>query len=283
VEVMLTPGTFLRLDENSSVKMLSTDLTATALEFLTGSAILDALAASSDIPIVLHFKDASVRFLKPGLYRLDKDTEVLQAYSGEAAVEQGAKETRVDPSRLYFFQLGTDTKKFSEGTDDEFLDWARNRNQIIGEENQASQAEDDADADPDLGAAPLFNFNVPYGGLNATPGFPTPGTINPYSAYLYSYSGYATSPFWGLPPLPGPALIIGRSWRYHRISPNWPSSGTWASHHPTTTHTWLASHPIGTYSHGTYTHPITTVPRPAYSHPVAAPHVAPPAVHVGRR
>ncbi len=50
VELMLTPGTFLRLDENSSVKMLSSALTSTRVEFIAGSAILDTLAAEGDIP-----------------------------------------------------------------------------------------------------------------------------------------------------------------------------------------------------------------------------------------
>jgi hypothetical protein len=289
VEVMLTPGTFLRLDDNSSVKMLSTALTSTSLEFLTGSAILDALAAPADIPVVLHFKDASVRFLKPGLYRVDSETEVLQAYSGEASVEQQSKQTRVDPTRLYFFELGTDTKKFSDGPDDEFLDWARNRNQIITAENQSAQADDAADADPDLGTAPFFNYNVPYGGLSTSPGFPSIGGIHPYSAFLYS--PYTTSPLSILPPLPTPLLLIGRSSTYHRISPAWPSSGTWATHHPasgswlathpTTASSWLSSHPIGVgvYPRGTYTRPITTLPRA----PLATPHVAAPSVHVGHR
>ncbi len=282
VELMLTPGVFLRLDENSSMKMLSTNLTSTGVQFLKGSAIVDAVAAEGDIPIVLQFRDAAVRFSKPGIYRIDSETEVLQAYSGEAIVKQQEKQTRVDTSRLYFFELATDTKKFTEGTDDEFLDWARNRNQVITEENQAAQAEDDANAAPDLGASPFFNYNVPYGGLSTTPGLPTWGSIYPYGGL--NYNAFAPSGFWMLPPLPTPALIIGRRWPNRPVSTKWPTSGAWASHHsPTTVPSWLVSHPAGASLPSTYPHTLTSMPRPAYSRPVIAPRVSGTAVHVGRR
>lgn len=275
-ELLLTPGTFLRLDENSSVKMQSSSLTATSLEFLKGSAILDCTAAQGAIPVTLQYKDASVTFSKPGLYRVDSDTEVLQAYSGEAVVKQQGKQTQIDPTRLYFFELDTDTKKFDDGTDDEFLDWARNRNDVITAENQATQAEDqDADADPNLGTAP-FNFNAPYGlnapfgSLNAVPSMPNLSPIYPYNSYF----SYVPTVLWALPPLPGPAFIIGRPFAYRPVSPSWPHSSTWqTSHGLTSTGLRLTTpRPLSVYSH------------PVYSHPAVAPRPVAPAVHpIGHR
>jgi hypothetical protein len=288
VELMLTPGTFLRLDENSSVKMLSNALTSTTVEFIAGSAILDALAAEGDIPVLLRFKDASISFSKPGVYRIDSDTGVLQAYSGAARVKQRERETPVDPARLYFFELATDTKKFGDGTNDEFLDWARNRDQVITAENQAAQADNDDNADSDLSGAPLPpNFNLPYGGLSTMPGFPSPGTVYPYSGL--SFNNYAISPFWTLPPLPAPALIIGRRWAYRSLSPTSPRPGTWASRHVSPTRVWpisprpTGSRPNGFYSHPGFPRPVTTYPRPVGVRPMTAPRPAMPAARVGRR
>jgi hypothetical protein len=45
-ELLLTPGVYLRLDENSSVRMQSNSLTNTRLELMEGSAILDNLNAT---------------------------------------------------------------------------------------------------------------------------------------------------------------------------------------------------------------------------------------------
>src|SRR5215467_10759511 len=40
-EVLLTPGVFLRLAENSSVRMISNSLADTRIEFVSGSAIIE--------------------------------------------------------------------------------------------------------------------------------------------------------------------------------------------------------------------------------------------------
>lgn len=296
-ELMLTPGVFLRLDENSSVKMVSSALTSTTVEFLSGSAIVDALAAQGQIPVTLQFKGADVTFPKAGVYRIDSETSVLQAYDGEALVKQQDKQTKVDTTRLYFFELATDTKKFSDGTEDEFLDWARNRNEVITAENQTAQqdADDEADADlGSLGSAPGLGLNSPYGGLGglgASPAVPGLGLggiypygYNPYGYGSLFYNTYAPTMLWGLPALPGPVLVVSRPWAYRGVSPTWPRTGTWSSRHPTTTATWLTSHPIGAYPYSTSVRPYSTISRPAISHPIAAPHVSPTAVHaVGHR
>ncbi|MEQ1949455.1 MAG: hypothetical protein ABL995_19850, partial [Bryobacteraceae bacterium] len=41
VEMLLTPGVFLRLSENSSVKMVSNSLANTRVEVLTGTALIE--------------------------------------------------------------------------------------------------------------------------------------------------------------------------------------------------------------------------------------------------
>jgi hypothetical protein len=283
VEMMLTPGVFLRMDENSSVKMMSAALEATQVEFLRGSVIVDALAAQGDIPDTVHFRDAAVHFDKPGLYRIDSETEVLQAYSGEATVQQQAKRTNLGPNRLYFFQLGTDTKKFTEGTDDEFYDWARMRSDIVNEQNQTADADDDdADAFPYVGgAATPFNYSVPT--------IPQIGPTYPSAGQFYTYNSFASSPFWTLPPIPSPLIVVPR-WTYHRpATSHWPTTGVWASHRSSVpginANTWLATHPPGTYIRPATPTPHIggSMPHPGYVRPFATPRISAPAAHVGHR
>src|ERR1700732_2441748 len=47
-EVLLTPGVFLRMSENSSIRMLSTRLTDTRVEILTGSVMVEYDDAPKD-------------------------------------------------------------------------------------------------------------------------------------------------------------------------------------------------------------------------------------------
>lgn len=187
-EVLLTPGVFLRLDENSAMRMTANALTATEVEFLQGSAIIDSMEALGTPPIVLTYMHCRIRFPKPGIYRIDSDTGVLQAYTGQLEVAGASgKPVAVDPTKLYFFELEALTNKFGEPNEDEFYDWARGRADAISAENQvaAQSMADPADSDP---GSSIFS-----GGS-----LPSFGTLAPYPAIDNSYGlGTMFDPFFG--------------------------------------------------------------------------------------
>jgi hypothetical protein len=236
-EVLLTPGAFLRLDENSSIRMVSTELADTRLMFLSGSAILDLSEGRANNAITITYKDSRTRFPKKGVYRLDADTGVLQAYSGEAAVDYAGKQTRVDPSHLFFCWLGLETDKLGDGTEDEFYDWASDRSQVIGEENQLAQetGRDPGDADGDPNSQ-LGMGTVPYLG---SPGMVPPASIGPqiYRAPYNTYSMGSTlyNPFLNFAPTPYvpfgyPVLVLRQ--RYRAAHPEWQRRGDRPLWHP---------------------------------------------------
>lgn len=236
-EVLLTPGAFLRLDENSAIRMVSTELADTRLVFVEGSVILDLSEARANNTIAITYRDARARFPKRGVYRLDGDTGVLQVYSGEASVEYAGKQTQVDPSHLYFCWLGLATNKLGDGTEDEFYDWASDRNQVIGEENQLAEqtGHDPGEADADLNA----QLGAP-GALPPTMLPPSAGTQSyPLPNRTYSYGTYALgstlfNPFLTFAPttvvpLAYPLLVVrqphtrtaGSYWPHKANSPLW--------------------------------------------------------------
>src|SRR5579875_1890658 len=47
-EVLLTPGVFLRMDEDSTIRMRSTSLSDTQVDFLQGALIIDSLDSLAD-------------------------------------------------------------------------------------------------------------------------------------------------------------------------------------------------------------------------------------------
>src|ERR1700728_2639756 len=85
-EILLTPGVFLRIGENSSIRMLSTRLTDTRVEVLSGSAMIESNEMPKDNGIELVYKKDSVRLVKQGLYRVDTEPAHFQVYEGEAVV-----------------------------------------------------------------------------------------------------------------------------------------------------------------------------------------------------
>lgn len=208
-EILLTPGVFLRIDENSSVRMISNSIKNTRLEFLEGSAILDSLNASVDDPVLITYKDCQIRFSKKGVYRMDASPPVLQAYKGEAEVTHDGKPSSVDPSHLFFFSLGLQTQKFGEGADDEFYQWSKDRSEFISADNQ-SVAQSMADPgqldsgqiptrDPDLylgtpnyGGGIASSFPVDNGLLYSNVPFGM-GVWNMYSVYFIYLPRYYRS------------------------------------------------------------------------------------------
>lgn len=290
VEVLLTPGVFLRLDENSSIRMITNSLSDTRVEFMRGSMILDSGDPTAGNSVVVMYKDWQIRFPEHGVYRIDTDpAAVLQAYSGEAQVTQGGKPSKVDPSHLFFFSPGMETNKYDDGADDDFYQWAEDRSQVITKDNELSQdtARDPADLDNDqtLPAVPGLALGtpsygaplgtVPLGGSLVNPYYYSPyysqlgGPVGIYSIlplYVTRYyrgSGYVTRP-------PGTVWRPGTTWRTGTTRPG----GT----------VW----PIGTTYHHwpTYTpHPLPVTIRPggvgATVHPAPGAHVMPATPHVG--
>src|SRR5689334_14654687 len=60
VEVLLAPGTFLRLNEHSSVRMDSNSLVNIKLELLTGTALLEVAELAKDTDLNIGFAGRTV-------------------------------------------------------------------------------------------------------------------------------------------------------------------------------------------------------------------------------
>ena len=84
-EVLLTPGVYFRLGDNSAAKMVSPDLTNTVVALDQGSAAVevDQLFKANDIHVVVN--QVPVQLLKPGLYEFNANQGVVQVFRGEAA------------------------------------------------------------------------------------------------------------------------------------------------------------------------------------------------------
>jgi len=282
-ELLLTPGVYLRMDENSSLRMESNSLTDTRFQLTGGAAILDNLNAKPGNPVTLVFDGAEVRFPNAGIYRVDCDLAELQVYSGEANVTHHGTSTSVDAEHLYYFRLEIAIKKFGEGATDEFFDWAHNRSDVVADHNQIALAEQADAEDSDVAAG---MFAVPP--LSSLPGYGAPSTgYSTYASPVVPFYAYPQAQPFGYPIFTSfiflPTLV-------HRPSTTkWPiTSGTIYRPRPIVTR-WPTSSLSGG-SNGVARYPSTTVHYPAgtaLSHPVVVtPRVTSPAPHamaVGHR
>jgi hypothetical protein len=83
-EILLNPGSFVRLGANAEFEFISTDLNDLRLKLLSGSAIFEVYA-DSEFKVTLDLPDAELVLTKSGVYRID----VLADGSGRISVWKG--------------------------------------------------------------------------------------------------------------------------------------------------------------------------------------------------
>jgi hypothetical protein len=140
-EILLTPGVFLRLAENSSFKMVSNKLTDTRVEVLSGTAMLQVGELLPDNAITVMYHNADIELSKRGLYRIDSAPEAkLRVYDGEAKVTSGdMSPVGLRKGReVVFGGDKLEAKNFDMKETDAFYRWNERRDQYVAQANITS-------------------------------------------------------------------------------------------------------------------------------------------------
>ena len=198
-EVLLTPGVFLRMGENSSIRMVSSRLSDTRVEILKGSAIVECDEIPKDNSIMLMYQGNTMMLMKHGLYRVDSDPGTLKVFDGEAIVKadsgqltlKGGKETALNGVLM--------AQNFDKNDTDELYRWSDRRAGYLAKANISSAMALRNDNGYGYSGFGLFGFGgvgygYPFGGY----GYGLGGwQYNPlFGMYTYvPYSGFGYSPF----------------------------------------------------------------------------------------
>ena len=117
-EILLTPGVFLRVGDNSTVKIVSSNLTNTEADLTKGQSTVEVaeIHEYNDLRIVEN--GVTTRVLKDGLYSFDADHNQVLVYKGEALVQDGDQNIKVkDGHELDLNQTGRlQTRKFNKNS-----------------------------------------------------------------------------------------------------------------------------------------------------------------------
>jgi hypothetical protein len=136
-EVLLNPGVFLRLAENSAVRMVANKLSDTKVEFLSGSALIESsreLAQKENFVTILY-KGSAAHLRKSGIYRFDSDPAQFRVYSGEAEVESGSNVLIVRTGKLVSLDGLVAVEKFDPKDGDELSRWSQRRAEYVSMAN----------------------------------------------------------------------------------------------------------------------------------------------------
>ena len=131
VEMLLTPGAFLRVSDHSAVRMLDNSLTDTRIEVVNGSVVAECDALLKDNAITLTYSGNTIRLIKHGLYRIDTAPARLRVFEGEAMVESASSSLMLKHGRETALDSGLVAEKFSRKATDTFDIWDANRSALL--------------------------------------------------------------------------------------------------------------------------------------------------------
>jgi len=202
-EILLTPGVFLRIGGNSTIQMVSPDLTKTEVKLDKGRANVEVDQIYKQNTILVDFNNGQTQLLKKGLYTFDADNSTVRVFDGKAAVYPGENlHTNIKPievkggRQLVLNGEPAKPQKFDkdQAKTTDLYKWSNLRSAYLGQANVdlASQYAGASDFNPGwYWAGGPFGYTwLPGNGLFWNPyGY---GFYSPY--YLYGggivYGGY---------------------------------------------------------------------------------------------
>ncbi|MGA9967808.1 MAG: FecR domain-containing protein [Terriglobales bacterium] len=138
-EILLTPGVFLRVGANSSVKMVSPSITNTELGLEKGHAMVEVAEIHPENDIRITQGDTTTRLLKTGLYDFNMNQEELRVFDGKASVEESGKRFDVKGGRELSLDSNGSVKaqKFNKKSyeEDDLYRWSSLRSAYLAEAN----------------------------------------------------------------------------------------------------------------------------------------------------
>ncbi|HYL36947.1 MAG TPA: hypothetical protein VEV17_13615 [Bryobacteraceae bacterium] len=135
VEVLLTPGVFLRLGDHSSMRMQSSSLTDTRVQLLSGRAMVEATEVLKENNLQVVEDGAATRLVKHGLYFFNADQANVAVYDGEAIVIAGDQQFKVKKGHeAVLANAAVEVRKFDrDKAHDELFAWSKLRSQYLAE------------------------------------------------------------------------------------------------------------------------------------------------------
>lgn len=145
VEVLLTPGAFLRLGADSTAQMISPSLTKTEVRLDQGQASIEVDQLYPQNDLLIDLPNGQTQLLKKGLYTVDAATSTVRVFDGKAGVYPGSNfSTDVKPIDVkgghQLVLNGEPAKPQSFNKDNaadhsDLLKWSSLRSEYLGEAN----------------------------------------------------------------------------------------------------------------------------------------------------
>jgi hypothetical protein len=138
-EVLLTPGVFLRVGDNSAAQMVAAGLENTEVRLLQGHAMVEVDQIFPQNFLRIDEGSASARLMKPGLYDFDLQQNVMRVFDGEAMVNTADRQVTLKAGHELEVAAGASEKpaKFDKKAEngDDLYRWSSLRSDYVAEAN----------------------------------------------------------------------------------------------------------------------------------------------------
>ena len=189
-EVLLTPGVFLRVGDNSSFRMVSSGLTDTQVQLERGEAMLEVNELFKENSIRVLENGSSTRILKNGLYQFNADNQTVAVYDGQADVWKNDEHIKVKKGKEVTLNTPLRAVKFDRHAENALYAWSRLRSEYDSEASAQYASVIYVNNAPWWGPGWYWN---PYWGMY---GFIPGGVL--YSPFGWGfYSPWAVGPYFG--------------------------------------------------------------------------------------
>jgi hypothetical protein len=206
-EILLTPGVFLRIGENSAVKMIDNRLSDTRVELLKGSAVVECDDPMKENAVTRIYGDYQIHVRKTSVLEFGSNPAELKVFHGEAEVDLNGTVSVVKAGKALPFTQALAQERFDAKTSgDDLTRWSQERSEAVAVAN-VSAAKSLRDSGNSLFGNGWFSgASMPYGSWYYNPYYSmytylpmngmffNPygyGFFSPYSVYqIYSNPGY---------------------------------------------------------------------------------------------
>ncbi len=139
-EMLLTPGVFLRLGDNSAVKMISPSLTDTRVELVRGKALVEVAEIQKENHLAVADNGISTVLERTGIYAFQASPPSVAVYDGKVRVQEDDRTVDVGKGRELPLTADSQLKpqKFDRQDSGSLYAWSKLRSEYLAEANQSS-------------------------------------------------------------------------------------------------------------------------------------------------
>lgn len=140
-EVLLNPGSYMRVGPETAFEFTSTSLDDLRLKIASGSAIFEVIA-DDDFRVTVLMPRTAVALTRSGVYRIDilpDRSSKVSVYKGKVYFGQEGKTVIKSGRSATIAGINADVQKFDKGDRDELTIWSKSRAKELAKANASLQ------------------------------------------------------------------------------------------------------------------------------------------------